>query len=153
LISGPVRTADRSANASMQTLQRTASIVMYGTIVIVTLLVAVIGFVVGRGVSGPILGMTDAMTKLAGGDKTIAIPGVGRRDAIGTMAAAVQIFKDNMIRADQLAAEQRSSQERREKRAQKMEASIKSFDESVTGLLRALADSSSQLQSTAQAMS
>ena len=78
-------------------------------ITMIMLVVALVGFVVGRGVSGPILGMTAAMTKLAGGDKTIAIPGVGRTDEICNMAAAVQVFKDSMIRADELAADQLDS--------------------------------------------
>ncbi len=153
VIAKAVRDADHAANTAMQRLQKTASVLMYGTIIVVTLLVALIGFVVGRGVSAPILGMTQAMTKLAGGDKTIEIPGFGRADEIGNMASAVQVFKDSMIRADELAGEQRTAQERREKRAQRMEASIKSFDQSVSGLLQTLADAASQLQSTARAMS
>ena len=153
VIVSAVRSADKDANAAMRSLQTKASAVMYGTIVLVTLVVALVGFMVGRGVSGPIIGMTGAMTKLAGGDKTIAVPGVGRTDEIGNMAAAVQVFKDSMIRADELAADQRAAQERRERRSEKMEAAITSFDQSVAGLLKALADASSQLQSTAEAMS
>jgi len=153
VIATAVRDADHAANTAMQRLQKTASVMMYGTITIITLAVALIGFLVGRGVSAPILGMAQAMTKLAGGDKTIDIPGVGQTNEIGNMAAAVQVFKDSMIRADELASEQRTAQERREKRSQRMEASIKSFDQSVSGLLHALAEAAGQLQSTAKAMS
>jgi methyl-accepting chemotaxis protein len=152
-IANAVRAADHAASEQMQSLQKTASVLMYGTILVVTILVGLIGLVVGRGVSAPIIGMTAAMTKLAGGDKGIHIPGVGQTNEIGNMAAAVQVFKDSMIRADELAAEQRQAQERREKRGARMEGSIRNFDQSVAGLLKSLAAASTQLQSTAQAMS
>ena len=35
---------------------------------------------------------------------------LGRKDEIGNMAAAMQVFKDNAIRAERLAAEQRKEQ-------------------------------------------
>ena len=35
--------------------------------------------------------------RLAGRDMAVEIPGVGRKDEIGAMAEAVEVFKDNMI--------------------------------------------------------
>jgi methyl-accepting chemotaxis protein len=46
----------------------------------------------------PINGMTLFMTHLAQGDTATAVPGRERRDEIGAMAAAVQFFKDGMLR-------------------------------------------------------
>src|SRR5258708_9717486 len=45
---------------------------------------------IGRSIRNPITGMTATMRKLATGDKTVAVPGVGRKDEIGEMAEAVQ---------------------------------------------------------------
>src|SRR6266850_6981210 len=45
------------------------------------------------------------MTTLAKGDSAVEVPGVGRNDEIGAMAAAVQIFKDNMIERERAQAE------------------------------------------------
>ena len=42
----------------------------------------------------PLDRITRAMTALAGGDETIAVPATERRDEIGAMARAVQVFKD-----------------------------------------------------------
>ena len=148
-----VRAADAQANASMNRLRKTMSYIMYGVMFGVVLVVAGFGFVVGRGVSAPILGMTDAMTKLAGGNTGTEIPGMGRGDEIGSMAAAVQVFKDNMIKTERLTTEQKASQERREKRQQHIEAAIQAFDRSINGLLQRLGTASTELQSTAQAMS
>ncbi len=152
-IAAEIRADDQSANAAMRTLQKTMSFIMYGSILAITVLVAMIGFVVGRGVSGPIVGMTTAMTKLAGGDKTVEIPGVGRTDEIGNMAAAVQVFKENMARADALAAEQNVDHERKAERQRAIEQRIKSFDQSVSGALQQLASASTELKGTAQSMS
>jgi signal transduction histidine kinase len=58
-----------------------------------------------RGIPAPITRMTSAMTTLAKGDATVEVPGVGRNDEIGAMAAAVQIFRDNMIERQRAQAE------------------------------------------------
>jgi len=77
----------------------------------ITLLLFVITFAMGgryvaTGVVWPVEGMTEAMAKLADGDHEADIPGAEREDEIGRMARAVLVFKDNMIRARQLAADQ-----------------------------------------------
>jgi methyl-accepting chemotaxis protein len=46
--------------------------------------------IIGRGITRPILGMTDAMRQLADGDKTVEIPSRENKDEIGTMAKAVE---------------------------------------------------------------
>ena len=60
-------------------------------------------WLIGRGISRPVVRMCAAMRALAGGDKAVEIPGVGRKDEIGQMADTVQVFKDSMIEADRLA--------------------------------------------------
>ena len=64
------------------------------------------GFAIIRGVSIPITAITGAMRRLAEHDMTVEIVGRYRKDEIGAMAGAVQVFKDNMLQADQLAAEE-----------------------------------------------
>jgi methyl-accepting chemotaxis protein len=44
----------------------------------------------------PLVAMTSAMARLAGGDLTITVPAAERSDEIGEMAKAVQVFKDRM---------------------------------------------------------
>ena len=61
-----------------------------------------------RSISLPIKQMTAAMRDLAAGNKAVEIPAIGRRDEIGQMAAAVQVFKDQAIERDQLEAEAQS---------------------------------------------
>jgi methyl-accepting chemotaxis protein len=57
-----------------------------------------IAFLIGRSISHP-LGLLGArMRALADGALDGDIPGVGRGDEIGAMAATVQVFKDNALR-------------------------------------------------------
>ena len=61
------------------------------------LLAALVGWWMTRIIATPVTNMTGVMRKLAGGDHSIEIPGVGRKDEIGLMAEAVQAFKDAAI--------------------------------------------------------
>lgn len=77
-------------------------------------------WLISSAVSTPIRAMTSAMTTLADGDKAVEIPATGRGDELGAMASAVVVFKENMIKADELQAEQarsRTEQEEQKKHA------------------------------------
>ena len=69
------------------------------------IIATMMGVLLTRGIAGPITRMTTAMTTLAEGDTTVEVPRVNRSDEIGAMAAAVQIFKDNMIERQRAQAE------------------------------------------------
>lgn len=61
-----------------------------------------------RQVTGPLIGMTNSMEKLAKGDHGIEVPNPDRRDEIGSMARAVLVFRDNaraQVKAEQAKAE------------------------------------------------
>ncbi|MBK5256116.1 MAG: HAMP domain-containing protein, partial [Vicinamibacteria bacterium] len=64
-------------------------------IVVSAVLGLFVAFVIGRGIVRPVQGMTKAMTRIAGGDGTVEVPGLGGRDEIAAMASAVNIFKQN----------------------------------------------------------
>src|SRR5207247_2328220 len=78
--------------------------------------------------------------------------GAERADEIGDMSRAVEVFKQNMIKADALAAEQQADQTRKEQRQAAVEGLIGSFDQSVTDSLRTMATASTELRATAQLM-
>ncbi|TRL39673.1 methyl-accepting chemotaxis protein [Rhizobium straminoryzae] len=62
-------------------------------------------WLVSRSISQPIATMTGTMQKLAEGDLGVDVPGTERVDEIGQMATAVQIFKENGLRARTLEEE------------------------------------------------
>jgi methyl-accepting chemotaxis protein len=128
------------------------------TLIIGGMLLAVVlgggmGWFIGNGIAGPIGQMTSAMIKLAGGDKAVEIPGTSREDELGNMAEAVKVFKENMIRADELAAREAEESQKRQERAQSIESITSDFDASVSKLLGAVSVASSDMQSTAISMS
>jgi signal transduction histidine kinase len=66
-----------------------------------------VSFLLIRQISLPLVAMTRAMGRLAEGDNSIEIPAAERKDEVGEMAKAVQVFKDNMIEADSLLSRSR----------------------------------------------
>ncbi len=66
-----------------------------------------LAFVLGRGISRPMIAMCRAMRELAGGNFDVVLPGLGRRDELGEMAGAVEEFKLQAVaKAQREAAEQ-----------------------------------------------
>jgi methyl-accepting chemotaxis protein len=49
------------------------------------------------GVVRPLVRITDAMRRIAGGDLSVTVPFAGRGDEIGSMAGALAVFKDNAV--------------------------------------------------------
>ena len=109
-------------------------------------------WLIGVGISKPVRAITDAMNKLAGGDKQSDIPGQDRTDEIGDMSKAVLVFKKNMIRADELAAQEAEARKAREKRAEKISELTTGFDQDMSAVLKTLASASTEMQATASGM-
>ena len=64
----------------------------------ISLLVALLmGLLLTRTITQPITRLTKAVEVLAKGDTNIDVPGIGRGDEIGAMAAAAQVFRDSII--------------------------------------------------------
>jgi methyl-accepting chemotaxis protein len=108
---------------------------------------------VRRRVCQPIVDLTASMSRLAGGDVSSAITGLERDDEIGAMAAAVGVFRDNIIRADTLAAEKATESDVKMRRAQMLDELARGFETKVTELIGGLSGASAKMETTAQSMS
>ena len=109
--------------------------------------------VMARSIASPIKAMTDAMGRLAKREMATEIAGRGRKDEVGAMAAAVQVFKDSMIKADQLAAEQermKTTAATAQKAA--LNKMADAFEANVGQLVGLLAASSTEMEATAKSM-
>ena len=73
--------------------------------IFVSLLAALLAWLLSRITVRPIVGMTAAMGRLASGDHDIDVPAVGRGDEVGRMADAVLVFKQAAIEKLRLAGE------------------------------------------------
>ena len=65
---------------------------------------------VARGITRPLQRMTVAMNDLAGGKLDVEVPGIGRRDEVGEMAEAVEVFKSNAVARQGLEAAQKEAE-------------------------------------------
>jgi methyl-accepting chemotaxis protein len=89
-------------------------------------------FIATRHVVRPLAAMTGTMEQLARGDLAVEVPGLGKTDEIGQMAAAVEVFKENAIQVAQLSELEREGLARAQARAAAMEKFQSGFDGVVT---------------------
>lgn len=152
-VSELIESSAQSAKESADATAALARNVLIGTILIaiVALFAAIIMMV--RAICTPLNAMTGAMTELASGNVKIEVPARDRKDEIGRMASAMQVFKDNAIRTEEMAAEQRKEQEIKTKRAETLEKRARSFDQSVTTALTSVGATTKEMQSSAAGLS
>lgn len=108
---------------------------------------------VGRGLARPILALDGAMRTIASGNREIEVPGKSRRDEIGSMAQAVEVFRDGLIETDRLRAtqdEQRRSLEIERRDA--VHALAAKFEDGVGGIVETVTAAATELRSTAETM-
>lgn len=112
-----------------------------------------VSLVTARSIVRPVTGMTGAMAKLAARDVTVEVPSVTRRDEIGDMAKAVQVFKDNMIRAARLEQEQENAAAETEADKQRMMRDLADdFEQAVGTIIKSVSGASTELQTAAETM-
>ncbi|NOJ42254.1 methyl-accepting chemotaxis protein [Bradyrhizobium australiense] len=119
----------------------------------IALVAGSIAWMIGRSISKPLAQLGARMQDLAEGRLDGEIPGIGRGDEIGAMAATVQIFKDNAVRIRGLEQKEAEVQARAEaERRAAMESIAGDFERSVTGIVRSVSTAAAGMQSTAQSM-
>ena len=112
------------------------------------------GFFMARSISRPLSNMTGAMERLANRDWSTEVPGRGRKDEIGAMANAVQVFKEQGQEAERL-EEEKAEQEARaaEEKREAMSKLAHDFEVSVGEVVEAVAATARDLKETAQGVS
>jgi len=119
----------------------------------VLLLAGAVATFMGRGMAKPIRALETAMRDIAGGNHSIEVPGAGRSDEIGSMAAAVEVFKTGLIETEQLRAAQDQQRERAQlERRDTMNALAARFENGVGSVVSAVSSASTELRHTAQSM-
>ncbi|SFU87936.1 methyl-accepting chemotaxis protein [Methylobacterium sp. 174MFSha1.1] len=116
------------------------------------LIAAAMALMVSRTLAVPLRAMAGLMQRLAQGDKTIVVAGLGRGDEVGAMAQAVEVFRRNAIEAERLAAAQAAEDEARMRRARLVDDLARDFERTVSGLTAGLAGAATEMEATARAM-
>ena len=119
-----------------------------GTILALSLLAA---WLVSRDIGGSLAALNATMTRLAKGDLKVEVPGIERRDELGTMAGAIQVFRQNAIDMQALQAEQKAAEARAagERRTALMSLADR-FDREVRGVVEVVATAGADLGQAAR---
>ena len=149
-----LRTEGETASAEAQsgvvsTISRT-NVSLYGLSALIVALGFALSWLLARSITGPLVNMVVVLKKLAANDRSFAIPETDRRDEIGQIAKAAQVFKDNMIEADQLRA-QRTEVEQRTAAQRKadMHKLASDFEAAVSEVLDTVSSASTELEASA----
>ncbi|HEX5232385.1 MAG TPA: HAMP domain-containing methyl-accepting chemotaxis protein, partial [Bradyrhizobium sp.] len=108
---------------------------------------------VGRSVLRRLGSLQRSMQLLSDGDLESEIYHSSQRDEIASMANALQIFRESMIEARTLGADQDRDRAAKAERATRMEARIVEFETTVRTTLDSLQKSANSMETTAQSMS
>ena len=124
-----------------------------GAIFAIGLIAGCAAWLIGRSISRPLNLLGERMKGLADGGLDGEIPGVGRGDEVGKMAATVQIFKDNAVRMRELEKAEAATRERAAaERRTAMEGLASDFERNVNGIVRSVSTAAAGMQTTAQSM-
>jgi len=108
-----------------------------------------LALLLGRVIGSPVKDMTQAMQRLADGDKTVEIPAQDRGDEIGEMAATVEIFKNSMLETERLAREQSEAEAAKLQRAEEVAAAIENFQNQSAELIAQVTEVAQRIDSAA----
>ena len=105
-----------------------------------------------RGIGRPIREITATMRQMADGTCELTVPHAARKDEIGVMASALEVFRQNMIERQQLEARQAEDQASKERRAVVVDQLVQTFEQDTTQSLHAFAASSAQLDANSRTL-
>jgi methyl-accepting chemotaxis protein len=120
-----------------------------GTIAILVA-AALLAFLLGRGMSRPLTAITAVMNRLSSGDIEVTIPGGDRKDELGTMAGAVDVFRRNMIEARSLREAQEAAKQQAELEKKALQRQMADrFEADVKSVVGAVARATKDMQRVA----
>ena len=148
-----IEAAHARANAALDDAKSRMFVQLAIAVSAVAITIALLGWLIGRSISGPITALAEIMRRLAEGDKSVIVAGEQRRDEVGQMARAVGTFKENALALERASAEQaeikkRADAERRKSladMADRLEIEVKSVVDQVASASSGLKTSATTL--------
>jgi methyl-accepting chemotaxis protein len=146
------KATDESQAIVVATISRVSLYLLIMSAAIVLMGIAV-SWSLARSITGPIVNMVDVLEKLAANDRTIEITGTGRRDEIGQMAKAAQVFKDNMFESDRLRGERvEADRQIAAQRRADMSRLAGDFEAAVGKIIETVSTASNELEGSADTL-
>lgn len=119
-----------------------------------TLLVGLLALLFGRRVAKTVASMTAAMRQLGEGRFDVVLPGLGRKDELGEMAAAVELFKRKAREKAQAEIDAKAEQDRTaaEQRKADIARIAGEFETAVGKVMDTVSSASSDLEASARSL-
>lgn len=144
-------TIDEHAIEAEHDARATTQFLMVAAITLIFTIVIICNVTMAVSVSQPIGHLTMAMGKIAGGEFETPVPGLTRGDEIGTMASALETFRNTAIQGKALIAAQREEEGYKTRRAHHIEKACAIFEKNIETVINGLSDSARTLhQSTTE---
>ncbi|MDD7912067.1 methyl-accepting chemotaxis protein [Pseudovibrio exalbescens] len=112
----------------------------------------VVMWLVGTSIAKPVVRTTERMNALTQGDTTTPVQYIERKDEIGQMAMALEVFVENAIEREALQAVSEQEQEARLARQKLIDQLISDFDACIQESLRTVSSNSLELEETAKVL-
>jgi len=113
---------------------------------------AAVGLSLVRGVSGPVQRLTQSMEAMTAGNLQAAVTDRERRDEIGTMARALEVFRAKVQEGERLVAVQAAADRAQNERAQQVGALVQRFGDETRQALEKLRGAATRLNGTSGEM-
>jgi methyl-accepting chemotaxis protein len=139
-----------------QLLEQLNQVATIGLIVGVLVVVVLIGSALFSvlSIARPIRRIGEVLLELANGNKAVEIPFTARGDEVGDNARAARTFKDNLIRIEQMEAEQKNQETiAAAQRKAEMIKLADAFQAAVGGIVTSVSSASHQLEAAAGTLS
>ncbi len=130
-----------------------SDLIIVGGFALAILLVVIGGsLMISRSITKALSSISANMRQLAAGDRSIVVQYGDQKNEIGEMAAAVQIFKDNMIAADKLVGDQNDLRKRQVARSSCVGELCNEFEATSSAAVTEVASEVRDLLASAEAM-
>ncbi|WP_234680499.1 methyl-accepting chemotaxis protein [Bradyrhizobium monzae] len=117
-------------------------------------LAAIVGYLIARGISRPILSITNVMRELADGRLDVAVPQSKANDEVGAMVKAVAVFRDNAVNFSKLQADQHEAKAQSEAEKRRAFAALAdNFEASIRDVVTTVSSAAVEMEHTARSMS
>nr|WP_321458116.1 HAMP domain-containing methyl-accepting chemotaxis protein [uncultured Cohaesibacter sp.] len=146
------KTAEIAQNELVE-IDKHVTYIFAATLLGSVILTVLFGFLLGRSIVRPIRTIISSMNNLAEGDHQSEIPYIARRNEIGDIAKAVEVFRHNAVERERLKTMSEKEQEARLHRQQRMEELIEQFRSLAQQTMQAVADKSKGMEEIASTLS
>jgi methyl-accepting chemotaxis protein len=130
----------------------TLAFILTGLGVLALIMVALGVLIIARAIARPLSVITDTIRRVADGEDNVEVPHTARGDEIGSLARAIQIFKEAMERNRKLNSQVVLDSKARDERTRHIEASVEAFREAIGSVVRTVNDSAASMRGTAQSI-